>query len=309
MGCLAGILGLLVRAGKYAGTLAVRGRLAVPRALAVLGGLGRGRGRLDLGLGGLIGGGLDLGLRLGRGGLSGDARGRDHELVGLEHGLVLSQHPASGRLGLDREAGRPDIRRQLPNMIFRVMAVQPGQRVVDTAEAKIGPDQGEPDRRLAEQRVKQCGVGSVQRGHARLRHRRIRAHRGHRCLMHRPAIGSSFLLPRRPYGPARRPYGPNGAMSAVPGTVTASGLAPVPRPFPLSSLDGHRHGGYSQQLFRQACHIPGTVAARWRYLVPVTAKSRAGRKGQNASRCASPSGHQAQHTDSARNYSGHCSVA
>ena len=39
MGRLAGILGVLVRAGKYAGTLAVRGRLAVPGALAVLGGL------------------------------------------------------------------------------------------------------------------------------------------------------------------------------------------------------------------------------------------------------------------------------
>ena len=53
--------------------------------------------------------------------------------------------------------------------------------------------------------------------------------------------------------------------------VTVSAFAPAPRPFALSSLDGRQRGGISQQLFRQACHIPGTLAARWRYLMLVKA--------------------------------------
>ena len=55
-------------------------------------------------------------------------------------------------------------------MIFRVVAVQPGQRVVDTPEAQVGAEQRESDRRLAQQRVEQRGIRRVQLGYARLRH-------------------------------------------------------------------------------------------------------------------------------------------
>ena len=137
-------------------------------------------------------------------------RVRHAVLVCAEDGLILGQDLAGRRLGRGGELGRPDMGRLLPDMIFRAVAVQPGQHVVDPAEAEVGAEESETDRRLAQQCVEQRGVRRAELGHRRLRRGHVSAHRGHRCLMHRPAIGGSFLLPHHSQVPTawRQRYRP-----------------------------------------------------------------------------------------------------
>ena len=143
-------------------------------------------------------------------GLGAARRARRAVLVRAEDGLIFGQDLAGRRLGRGGELGRPDMGRLLPDMIFRAAAVQPGQHVVDPAEAEVGAEESETDRRLAQQCVEQRGVRRAELGHRRLRRGHVSAHRAHRCLMHRPAIGGSFLLPHRSQVPTawRQRYRP-----------------------------------------------------------------------------------------------------
>ena len=84
--------------------------------------------------------------------------GRDDRLVRFEDRLVVVQHPAQGRFGPGRERGRPDLRWLAPQVVLVADPVQPGQRAVDAAEPKVGVEERETDRGLAEQRVQQGGV-------------------------------------------------------------------------------------------------------------------------------------------------------
>ena len=71
-------------------------------------------------------------------------------------------------------------------MLVWVVLVRPGQRLIDPPEAKVGTEQGEAHRRLAQQRVEQRGVGGVQLGRARQRHGSVRP-------VHRQAISGLMM--------------------------------------------------------------------------------------------------------------------
>ena len=98
-------------------------------------------------------------------------------LVRLVQRLAVGQHVAHGRLDPGGERARPHLGGQQAQVRFQVEAVEPGQGLVDPADAEIGPEEGEADGGLAQQGGEQGRVRHVQPGDPWLGHGSVSAHR------------------------------------------------------------------------------------------------------------------------------------
>ena len=162
--------------------------------------------------------------------------------------LALGQHVPDGGLGPGGQRAGPDLGRQQPDVSFQIQAVQPGQGLVDPPEAQVRPEEGEPDRGLAEQRGQQRRVGDVQPGHPGLRHGGVSAHRPHSspvaCAMqrllpahggHKQASGNArgHITHKRSATPMRL------AASRIPRTPTVATQASFPHPRRFNAGRGH----------------------------------------------------------------------